>query len=469
MSIFKAARFALAAGLSLSATFASAQVYGRPPTATGGIPSGRTTIYGFAGGTDAATPKYVKLAIDSQGALYGTSAYGGANNLGTVFRLTPPGPGQTKWTETVLYSFAGGSDLANPQAGVVMDTSGALYGAWGGLVYKLTPPGPSCAPTAPNLWCETILYNQAVSPEAVPDSPLIFDSQGALYGISWIAIVGVFAGVTPTEQDFALVTKLSPPGPNCAPVAPNLWCAASLASFDMRAGSIANLPSIALVMDSAGALYGTTPIGGAGGYGTVFKATPPGPNCTPTAPFPWCGSVLYNFFGADGQTPAAELTIDSSGNLYGTTLSNVFKLTPPGQDCRPISQNLWCETTLYAFTDPLGGSASQAGVTMIGGALYGTASQGGSAGNGVLFQLRPPVPPSTKWTENVLYNFSGGADGGNPLGGVIFGPTDFGFGAAIYGVTATGGPAGKGVVYQLQCKPQTGEIYGGAQHVVCAQ
>jgi uncharacterized repeat protein (TIGR03803 family) len=412
------------------------------------------------------TPKYVKLAMDSQGALYGTSAYGGANNVGAVFRLTPPGPGQTKWTETVLYSFAGGSDLSNPLAGVVMDTSGALYGASGLTVYKLTPPGPNCAPTAPDLWCETVLYKW--SNGVPPLSALIFDSQGALYGVTGVGVAGVIMGGPPIEQDYAVVARLSPPGPNCAPVAPNLWCADTLATFDLGTGGISENP-IGLVMDTTGALYGTTPAGGAGGYGMAFKATPPQPGCTPTAPDLWCSSVLYNFSGPDGQRPQAGLTIDSSGNLYGATLSNVFKLTPPGPGCTPAAPNLWCETTLHAFTDPLGGSAPQAGLTLIGSALYGTASQGGSAGKGVLFQLRPPVPPSTKWTENVLYNFSGGADGANPLGDVIFGPTDFGFGAAIYGVAAAGGPSGNGVVYQLQCKPQTGEIFGGAQHVVCAQ
>lgn len=97
-----------------------------------------TVLYSFKGGTDGEFP-YAGLIADAQGALYGTTegSIGGGGtlgcpiggNCGTVFKLTPPATGQTAWTETVLYSFTGGTDGANSNARLIADKNGALYGA----------------------------------------------------------------------------------------------------------------------------------------------------------------------------------------------------------------------------------------------------------------------------------------------------------------------------------------------------
>ena len=107
-----------------------------------------TVLHSFASGSDGAFPQ-TGLIADNQGALYGTSTYGGTGNLGTVFKLTPPAKGQITWTETVLHSFSG-SDGAVPEAGLVADNQDALYGtaAGGGIgnngtIFKLTPPARS--------------------------------------------------------------------------------------------------------------------------------------------------------------------------------------------------------------------------------------------------------------------------------------------------------------------------------------
>jgi uncharacterized repeat protein (TIGR03803 family) len=128
---------------------------------------------------------------DKHGALYGTTFSGGrAFNSGTIFKLAPPPRGQTDWTETVLYSFAGGpSDGHNPSGGLMADRRGALYGTTeaggagqpgGGIVFKLAPPAKHQSD-----WTETVLYDfcslSNCSDGSGPQAGLIADGKGALY------------------------------------------------------------------------------------------------------------------------------------------------------------------------------------------------------------------------------------------------------------------------------------------------
>src|SRR5262249_50566494 len=131
------------------------------------------------------------LLRDASGALYGTSSGGGDYYYGTVFKLTPPAAGQTELTLNVLYAFAGGVDGGSPNAGLIMDEGGALYGTasiggwWtnDGVVYKLTPP----APGATN-WTQTVLHRFYFDPwsgpsdGANPHGALVMDQNGVLYG-----------------------------------------------------------------------------------------------------------------------------------------------------------------------------------------------------------------------------------------------------------------------------------------------
>jgi uncharacterized repeat protein (TIGR03803 family) len=80
-----------------------------------------TVLYSFAGGTDGATPS-AGLIQASDGNFYGTTSDGGVAGLGTMFEITPAG------VETVLYSFAGGTDGANPYASVIQGSDGSIYG-----------------------------------------------------------------------------------------------------------------------------------------------------------------------------------------------------------------------------------------------------------------------------------------------------------------------------------------------------
>jgi hypothetical protein len=130
------------------------------------------------------------VIFDSQGALYGTTAYGSVPfTRGTVFKLAPPAAGQTQWTETVLHGFKGGNDGSHPFASLILDSQGALYGttcggqgstsdrSWG-TVFKLMPPA-----AGQTQWTQTILHNFTNGRDgACPRGGVVFDGTGALYG-----------------------------------------------------------------------------------------------------------------------------------------------------------------------------------------------------------------------------------------------------------------------------------------------
>ena len=256
-----------------------------------------TVLHSFAAdGKDGSHP-YARLAIDKTGNLYGTTPVGGANNFGTVFKVTPSG------TETVLYSFKGGTDGCNPNnAGVVLGKNGVLYGTTSGCganavgtVFKLTPTGT-----------ETVLHSFANdgTDGFSPYAGLAIDTKGNLYGTTY------FGGAS----GFGTVFKLTPTGTETV-----------LHNFANDGKDGCHPENSGLVLDVTGNLYGTTTVGGASGLGTVFKLTPTGTE-----------TVLHSFAnnGTDGFDPYAGLALDKAGILYGTTLEGgangfgtVFKIT----------------------------------------------------------------------------------------------------------------------------------------------
>src|ERR1035438_1221071 len=135
-------------------------------------------------GTDGWRPE-AGLIFDAAGNLYGTTSQGGSSGVGTVFELTPATGGT--WTEKVLHSFGGGADGGYPEAGLILDAAGNLYGTtqWGGTstvgaVFELTP-------AAGGTWTEKVLHSflndgtDGVNPVA----GLIFDGAGNLYGTTY--------------------------------------------------------------------------------------------------------------------------------------------------------------------------------------------------------------------------------------------------------------------------------------------
>jgi uncharacterized repeat protein (TIGR03803 family) len=318
----------------------------------------KTILHSF-GGSDGYSP--TGLIFDTTGNLYGTTGGGGANGDGTVYRLTPSNGG---WIESVLHSFAG-SDGSYPQAGLVLDTAGNLYGttkqggASGfGTVFELKPSSGA--------WTETVLHSFTVSDGIDPEASLIFDGSDNLYGTTLGG--GAYGGGTVFEL------KHSNGG----------WTEATLYSFP---GNVGYALEANVVFDSEGNLLGTTAQGpgvdcNTVGCGIVFELSPPGS---------WIETTLHAFIGSDGERPLAGVILDSQGNLYGTTwlggangFGSVFKLDTSNK-----------ETVLHSFSGGIDGSGPFAGLVMdAAGNLYGTTAAGGSTGNGVVFEITGAISTS---------------------------------------------------------------------------
>ena len=193
--------------------------------------------------------------------------------------------------------------------------------------------------------------------------------------------------------------------------------------YDFTGAGDGAYPEAGLIQDAQGNFYGTTHNGGTANLGSVFKLAAGGVE-----------SVLHSFTGgSDGEYPFGGLLLDAHGNLYGTTPNG------GGTGCGGVGCGIVYEITaagtevvLYRFLGlPDGAYPFDTLVMDSQGNLYGTASGGGQKNWGSVFEI------TQSGTEKTLYSFTGGADGGLPIGGVIFG-TD----GNLYGTTQSGGVAG---------------------------
>lgn len=387
-----------------------------------------TVVHAFLGQTDTGFPNS-GLVADSAGNLYGLTY----ENGGAVFELTPDGNGG--WNYNVIYGFTGFSDGFYPvdPAGVAIDSQGNLYGTCGnggdynnGAVWELSKGSDGVWRVA-----RTYGFTGSGSDGSEPEASVLLDSAGNVYGTT---SGGGSSGA-------GTVFKLTPSG--------NGWTEQTLHSFTF--GSDGARPRSSLIMDRAGNLYGTTLLGGASGNGVVFKLHPVGGS--------WVENVLYAFTGnpdgSDGFAPLGNLTFDSAGRIYGATQADtsgyggyggVFRLTPSPNAPRTVEQP-WRITWLHHFNGSDGWEPSY-GVTLDShGNVYGSTQYGGqnlqacNAGCGVVFEL---TPSGQSWTENVLYGFTGGSDGGNPLGNVFVDNA-----GNVYGTTMNGGAYLYGTIYKV--------------------
>jgi len=315
------------------------------------------------------------LTMDEAGNLYGAASVGGANNTGTIFKLTQNSDGT--WSASALYSFGpdGGGDGSRPNGVVYFKgglygtaSNGGKYGA--GIVFSLTQ-------TSGGTWSETILHSFVggnVDGE-VPMGGVTLDRRGNVYGTTSMggpSLAGTVFELTRNRQ--------------------GTWNEHILHSFNLTDG---NMPWYgSLIFDEDGNLYGTTSGGGSGKNGTVFKLTRSGKT--------WTETVLHNFAGGqDGAGPNAGVSIDSQGRLYGTTVEGGGRgncTNPPSTDNQycgtaflltPSPSGSWTESFLHRFASSTDGGEPNAGLILdSNGNSYGVASQGGSAG--VAFVLSPP-------------------------------------------------------------------------------
>jgi uncharacterized repeat protein (TIGR03803 family) len=364
------------------------------------------------------------------------------------------------YTENTIYSFPGGDAGTEPLfSGVVRDAEGNFYGTTYsggpynyGTVFKVDPAGN-----------ETVLHGFGQANDGrTPYSGLLLDPTGHLFGTTY----GGGIRDRKCRNGCGIVFEIFPNGDEKI-----------LHGFGGVKGD-GSLPIGNLIRDAAGNLYGTTQMGGAYGYGTVFKIDGAGTE-----------TVLYSFGAAvpDGDYPYAGVIEDSAGNFYGTTsgggandLGTVFKLDPSGHETvlhsfaggsdgsdpmaglvRDPSGNLYGttfqggylygvgtafevdadgnETVLEAFGGNNSGSYPESTLVRDSqGNLYGSTIQGGLVGPGVVFEI------SSQGAFSVLYSFAGEPDGAGPDGPLMIDSA-----GTLYGTTSSGGTTNNGTVYQL--------------------
>ncbi len=328
-------------------------------------------LYNFTGSTDGGQP-YGGLVLDAAGNLYGTTNIGGSSNCnlgcGTVFKLRP---GSGGWSETVLYTFSGGSDGREPYARLLSDASGNLYGTTllggnigsicstgCGTVFKLTHSSGG--------WTESVLYAfQGGTDGASPYDGLALDAAGNLYGTAY----------TGGPSGYGVIFKLTPGSSG--------WTESVLHAF--KGGNDGKYSYGDLILDAASNLYGTAYQGGSRGYGVMFELQL-------NSKGRWTEKVLHSFANTPAGNPVAGLVMDTAGNIYGTTMlgatqsacgggcGSLFKLSP-------VSGG-WTYKQVHVFGQGTDGYHPTGDLILdSGGNIYGTTQAGGAQGSGMVFEI----------------------------------------------------------------------------------
>jgi uncharacterized repeat protein (TIGR03803 family) len=355
------------------------------------------------------------VILDSQGNVYGTTTSGGAFGCcGTVFELSPSSNGT--WTEKLIYDFSLGGYPTGflPFGGVVFDSKGNLYGTtltgganFAGLVFQLSP-------ASDGTWTETVIYNFTGGADGgnLFASGLIVDSAGNVYGNS------NGGGAYGLGAIFEIVA-----GPN------GTWTEKVLHSF--QGGTDGSNPySNPVVMSASGKIYGATAGGGAHDFGVVYELAPQSDGS-------WSEKIIYAFTGANGLIgPFGGLVLDNAGNLYSAYAFGVFELMPQ-------TNGTWTEKTLHTFPGNPDGAYPEGVIFDKSGNLYGTTNSGG-VHRGAVFRLSPGSNGS--WSEQIPYRFQpNGVDGTFPQ----FGTLAVDASGNVYGSTPSGGSASQGVVFEI--------------------
>ncbi len=324
-------------------------VYELVPTSNGWS---HTVLYRFVGGKDGASP-YPRVIFDTHGNLYGTTNYGGPSNAGTVYELMPAADGE--WTETVLYSFSGGSDGGWPLARLILDAAGNVYGTASmggnracnsgcGVAFEL-------AHAKSGTWTQRVIHSFNGNDGQFPGGEMTFDAKGRLYGMTsfgGVATIGVVYMLSRAEGG---------------------WNETVLHNFvGIPDGGF---PNGGIVFDHDGNLFGTTEAGGEHGKGTVFEMSKDGSG-------QWTQyRLLHSFTGRkDGRYPQYTPLLDDSGNLYGSATGSVNRQA--GAIFQLVRAHNWEYRVLHSFSFRVSKNGEfPSGVVMdAAGNLYGTAAGG---------------------------------------------------------------------------------------------
>ena len=289
--------------------------------------------------------RVTSLIIDPAGNLYGTSFYGGTDNVGTIFKVVPKGP------LTVLHSFSESFGAESPQS-IARDSQGDLYGATpyirgefdiAGTIFKMTAQ-PGGTYKFGTLWSDINIGPLAVAVDSKKNIYGIIEQYTGIVsgecGSCLFQISGAGAWSDLWDFDYSTYNPLGTlvidgsgdvygviGGEGGNPTWGYVYEWSPTAGYSVLHtfnGSDGSYPD-ALALDAAGNLYGTTTLGGANGVGAAFKIST-------TGEF----STLYNFCAlancADGDEPYGTIAADSSGNLYGTTSAGVYEIAASGAE-----------------------------------------------------------------------------------------------------------------------------------------
>jgi uncharacterized repeat protein (TIGR03803 family) len=370
-----------------------------------------TILYSFTGGSDGGSPS-AGLIFDGKGNLYGATSSGGANFDGAVFELTPNGNGT--WSEQVLHSFTGfgpSGDGEAPWGRLTFDGKGNLYGTTeaGGPGYLGTVF--ELSPGSNGTWTNQVLHGFAGGSDgSLPYSGVTIDGAGNLYGTTYSGGTDGFGTV------FELVA-----GTN------GTWTEKILHTFTGEDDG--SSPFAGVILDNAGRLYGMTSAGGAHDYGVVFQLIPESNGA-------WSQHIVHAFAGGnDGSGSYGALAFDRSGNLYVAGVYALLQLTP-------TANGPWTRKNIHSFVGGNDGASADGGLVFDkAGNLYGTTYSGGLH-RGTVFELSPS---SGGWTEKILHSFTGAPDGQFPS----FGAPALDTKGNLYGTAPTGGASNAGVVFEI--------------------
>jgi uncharacterized repeat protein (TIGR03803 family) len=399
-----------------------------PPSAGAGAKPALQWSYSFTGGFDGGTPTG-RLVFGPDGNVYGATAYGGANELGALFGITPPSSPNNGPSMAWTYAFQSLDDYGNnypgayPSSGLVLGPDGNLYGTTtsaglggGGTVFSIAP-GHSFVNWAYSF--SPLDFNGDNEDGSKPGAEVVFGANGHLYGTTGSGGAnenGAIFEIDPATAEF-------------------VWSYSFSALDAINENSEGSTPYSSLVFGADGNLYGAGSRGGLNGSGALFSIAPGGSSVTWT----------YSFTGAsDGGGPAAPLTLGSDGNFYGTTefggsANNgvVFAIGPGA------SSLAWTNSLSAANSAPEGELIFDPA-----GELIGTTQAGGTFQNGTVFSATPGST-GVKWSFSLDSTFY--TNGLSPLGRLVFGKD-----GNLYGTAAEGGTGNAGTVFDFS--PATGQF-----------